>query len=540
MESFQTQDFKLKMPKEYECNTHSQCHCFTTTFPASNSTPASYPAVSSLISKQKLIQLPSGSDLPMMTPPDSMIQTPLLPHQKTGLAFLWNREIPNGQLARNRLATSPPGSTFNARHIITNKVVRSFELLLTNTPLGGLLADDMGLGKTIQAIALIGTSKEGLIATHCSTPTMIICPPRLITNWQSEISKHAQAGAQHAKIYHGPTCHSLSMADILEYDIIITSYNTITQEFKQTNTSTSFIFNINWHRTILDEAHYICSQYTATHCAINNLLSSRRICLTGTPIHNTIYDLLGIILFITQPKSSNQDTWSPFILSSLFKGCNDILHLALRHLSLHRTNTTHLKTVPTISHHYELLPLNLNMQQEYSKLYKEFLSSKSKGPGEYSRNINKLPQGQDTQDSSPTITQTILYVETCMMSTKIAHLLKNLLKNKQSKCGPTKLVVYTQWTQFLDLIGIALAHHSILGAIIDGTITARAEKEALENLFNNLDCEVLIASIAATGTGLNINCANIVYLMVRGPPKFYPDFRTLRSTYPGAQLEPSH
>ncbi|MBW0566352.1 hypothetical protein O181_106067, partial [Austropuccinia psidii MF-1] len=83
---------------------------------------------------------------------------------------------------------------------------------------------------------------------------MIIFPPCLITNWQSEISKHAQAGALHAKIYHGPTRHSLSEANILKYDIIITSYNTITQEFKQTNTSTSFIFQINWHCIILDEA----------------------------------------------------------------------------------------------------------------------------------------------------------------------------------------------------------------------------------------------------------------------------------------------
>ncbi|MBW0524036.1 hypothetical protein O181_063751 [Austropuccinia psidii MF-1] len=89
------------MPKEYDCNTHSQCQVFTPTFPASNSTPASYPAVLSLNSKQKLIQLPSGSDLPMMTLPHSIIKTPLLPHQKTGLAFLWDQEIPNGQSARN-------------------------------------------------------------------------------------------------------------------------------------------------------------------------------------------------------------------------------------------------------------------------------------------------------------------------------------------------------------------------------------------------------------------------------------------------------
>ncbi|MBW0557837.1 hypothetical protein O181_097552 [Austropuccinia psidii MF-1] len=122
-------------------------------------------------------------------------------------------------------------------------------------------------------------------------------------------------------------------------------------------------------------------------------------------------------------------------------------------------------------------------------------------------------EGRSTQDNSPRITQTIVDVETCMMSSKIAHLLQSLMKNKQTRCGPTKSVVYTQWTQFLDLIGIALSHHSILSAQIDGTITARAQEKALENFFNNPECEVLIASIATAGTGLNITCANMVYLM---------------------------
>ncbi|MBW0570971.1 hypothetical protein O181_110686 [Austropuccinia psidii MF-1] len=111
------------------------------------------------------------------------------------------------------------------------------------------------------------------------------------------------------------------------------------------------------------------------------------------------------------------------------------------------------------------------MQQEYSTLHKEFLSSKSKEPGEFFININKLQiccnhhimlntmahadledhEGRSTQDNSSTITQAYVDVETRMISSKIAHLLKGLLKNKQSKCGPTKLVVYRQWTQFLNL-----------------------------------------------------------------------------------------
>ncbi|MBW0499696.1 hypothetical protein O181_039411 [Austropuccinia psidii MF-1] len=80
IESFRKQDFKLKMAKEYYCDSHSQCQLFTPTPPSSKLTPTSCPAVFALSSKQKLIQLPSCSDLPIIT----------LPHQKTGIAFLWD------------------------------------------------------------------------------------------------------------------------------------------------------------------------------------------------------------------------------------------------------------------------------------------------------------------------------------------------------------------------------------------------------------------------------------------------------------------
>ncbi|MBW0490329.1 hypothetical protein O181_030044 [Austropuccinia psidii MF-1] len=132
-------------------------------------------------------------------------------------------------------------------------------------------------------------------------------------------------------------------------------------------------------------------------------------------------------------------------------------------LALHQNHTSQIP--PTIRHHYELLPLNPTMQQEYSTLYNEFLSSKSKGSVEFFRNINKLQiwfnhhiilntmadadlqdhKGTSTRDNSSKITQTIVYVETCIISSKIAQLLKRLLKNKKSKCGRIKSVVYTQF-----------------------------------------------------------------------------------------------
>ncbi|MBW0496899.1 hypothetical protein O181_036614 [Austropuccinia psidii MF-1] len=59
IESFRKQDFNLQMPNEYDFHSHSQCKLFTSATPTSISTTPLYPAVFSLSSKKKLIQLPS-------------------------------------------------------------------------------------------------------------------------------------------------------------------------------------------------------------------------------------------------------------------------------------------------------------------------------------------------------------------------------------------------------------------------------------------------------------------------------------------------
>ncbi|MBW0473645.1 hypothetical protein O181_013360 [Austropuccinia psidii MF-1] len=93
-------------------------------------------------------------------------------------------------------------------------------------------------------------------------------------------------------------------------------------------------------------------------------------------------------------------------------------------------------------------------------------------------------EGGITLDGSTPI-QTIVDVRTCIIGSKIKKTLKSFLKNKESKCGPSKLVVYSQWNQFLDFIGMVFSHNSILSAQIDGKIMARGQEKALEKFLNN-------------------------------------------------------
>ncbi|MBW0551422.1 hypothetical protein O181_091137 [Austropuccinia psidii MF-1] len=52
IESFEKKNFKLQIPKEYECHSHSQCESFTPTTPTSISTPPFYQPVFSLSSRK--------------------------------------------------------------------------------------------------------------------------------------------------------------------------------------------------------------------------------------------------------------------------------------------------------------------------------------------------------------------------------------------------------------------------------------------------------------------------------------------------------
>ncbi|MBW0473528.1 hypothetical protein O181_013243 [Austropuccinia psidii MF-1] len=91
IESIRKQEYNLKIPKEYDFNSHSECQLFTPASPTSNLTQPLYPAVFSMSSKKKLIQLPSGSDL-------TIVKSLLLPDEKIGLAFLWIKKSQMGNL----------------------------------------------------------------------------------------------------------------------------------------------------------------------------------------------------------------------------------------------------------------------------------------------------------------------------------------------------------------------------------------------------------------------------------------------------------
>ncbi|QTD53296.1 DEAD/DEAH box helicase [Sulfidibacter corallicola] len=171
--------------------------------------------------------------------------------------------------------------------------VRGLSWLIFNDHLGfgACLADDMGLGKTIQLLSLILKEREEGSVRLNSTPTLLVCPMSVVTNWYREAAKFTPS--LRVLIHHGANRHgSETFFKVYNaYDLIITTYHLV-------NRDSEMFGEIKWHRIALDEAQNIKNPSAQQTQAILKTDSDRRIALTGTPVENKLSELWSIMEFL--------------------------------------------------------------------------------------------------------------------------------------------------------------------------------------------------------------------------------------------------
>uniref|UniRef100_A0A0R3RW97 Transcription termination factor 2 n=1 Tax=Elaeophora elaphi TaxID=1147741 RepID=A0A0R3RW97_9BILA len=264
----------------------------------------------------------------MKTDTPASLLTELMPHQKEGLTWLLWRE-----------KQSVPG---------------------------GILADDMGLGKTLSMISLIVNVKErckrGEVMEELnkrvtkgsrlipSRTTLIVAPASLIFQWEAEFQKHVKSGFLSRYIFHGPKQkREISAESLARYDVVVTTYGIVSTELSEKFTavgidkirsssdasssdeerndkgkvkrkvskkSGSVLTKIAWERIILDEAHQIKNRTSLISKACCKIPAAARWCLTGTPIHNNLWDLYSLIRFLRVVPFNEEAVWKEYILST--------------------------------------------------------------------------------------------------------------------------------------------------------------------------------------------------------------------------------
>ncbi|KAK5136814.1 hypothetical protein LTR08_002110 [Meristemomyces frigidus] len=241
----------------------------------------------------------------------------LLPHQVEGVAWMIEKEI--GQSKKKGVL-----------------------------PNGGILADDMGLGKTVQSVALLLTNprptadakpefpKQKLPGKEVGKGTLVVAPLALIKQWEDEIkTKVSRAHALRVLVHHGPS-RTKSPAELKRYDVVITTYQTLTSEHAGSNMTISGgarigCFGVDWYRVMLDEAHSIKNRNAKSTQACYALNSWYRWCLTGTPMQNNLDELQSLIKFLRIKPYSELPNWKAQITQPMKAGRGG---LAMRRLQV--------------------------------------------------------------------------------------------------------------------------------------------------------------------------------------------------------------
>lgn len=373
--------------------------------------------------------------------------------------------------------------------------------------LGAILADEMGLGKTLETIAFLSLVKT-------NKPILVVTPKSLIYNWESEFHKFDQE--QIVKVIDGPSSFRdqfIAMMKTAKKTVFIMSYDSLRSDIdKLEGASFSFV--------ILDEAQVINNVKAKKSQATKRLKADYRFVLTGTPIQNRLLDLWSIFDFLHPGYLENYGTFKAKYgdLSKSDPSLEIELKKKVAPFYLKRFKKDVLKDLPQ----KDVLEMLINMGDEQRKTYEANLSlarSFLKGTKEYhSRKEDPSEKGNKilllsalTKLREICVDPSVLDEdENAMKSAKIETLVSSCLDLIHDG---HKILIFSTFVKVLNHVKEAFEKEHLASYLICGD-TSATERIDLANSFNTKDdVKIMLVSLKAGGTGLNLVGADVVFLL---------------------------
>ena len=364
---------------------------------------------------------------------------------------------------------------------------------------GCCMADDMGLGKTIQVISLILKLKE---ENKLKQPVLVVCPTTLMGNWMKEL----QMFAPDLKV---TTYHGLDRKLDANYDVILTTYAIMRIDVEEMKNQT-------WGMIVVDEAQNIKNPDTAQTLAIKSLKSDIKIAMTGTPVENRLTELWSIFDFINKGYLGSlkefQKSYAIPIERFKEKTRASKLKLSVSPFVLRRLKTD--KNV--ISDLPEKMVLNdycyLAKSQAilYEKTLNEMMEKISGFTGVNRRgNIFKLITALKQICNHPYqfLKSGGTSKELSGKAEKCVDLVQNIIDNGE------KTLIFTQYKEMGDILTQIITDEcKTEPSFFHGSLTVPQREALIEDFQNNPERKVMILSLKAGGTGLNLTSAtNVIH-----------------------------
>jgi SNF2 family DNA or RNA helicase len=195
---------------------------------------------------------------------------------------------------------------------------------------GGFIMDEMGLGKTILMI--------GTLYTNPLPNTLIVLPPVLIDQWDAQM--YLTAGIK-PLIYHGKNKKTITIEQLSQSPVVITSYGAITLSKKQRDDHlTTLLHKVQWSRIIFDEAHHLRNSNTSTCYSAKLLNSNVRWLVSGTPVQNSKSDFYTLCSALKLPASyyTEKDNLKHIAKYFILKRTKQQVGIHISDITLHTNN----------------------------------------------------------------------------------------------------------------------------------------------------------------------------------------------------------
>ncbi len=364
--------------------------------------------------------------------------------------------------------------------------------------LGGILADDMGLGKTLQTIAFIT-----YIWQKYKRNAIIIAPTSLIYNWASEFERFAPHLSV-AIIDGNRQQRNELLQNNKDKACLITSYSLLRRDIDA-------VQPLHFGCCFIDEAQNIKNPDTLNARSVKQIQADRYFALTGTPIENTLTELWSIFDFILPGYLHSQSQFQNYFEWPITRDQNEDRMTSLRHMIspflLRRMKTDVLQELPQKIETRSIC----DMTDEQRSLYQDFLD-RSRRDLSQELKVSGFARSQIYILALLTRLRQIcchpgLFIRDYDGGSGKLSMLDELLAD--SFAGGHRVLLFSQFTQMLDIIRTRLEAQNETPLYIDGQIPAE-ERLRLVDRFNGGEGRIFLISLRAGGTGLNLTGADTV------------------------------
>ncbi|MBZ0231909.1 MAG: DEAD/DEAH box helicase, partial [Deltaproteobacteria bacterium] len=349
--------------------------------------------------------------------------------------------------------------------------------------MGCVLADDMGLGKTLQALCAVRGR------------TLVVCPTSVAPNWLAETRRFRPDLA--VSLYHGPRRALDARADVT-----VTTYPILRNDVDR-------LAEIAWDVVILDEAQAIKNPDSQLARAAYRLRGGWRVSLSGTPVENRLDELWSQLHF-TNPglmggRVDFATRWAEPIEAG-DRGAAERLRTRIRPFVLRRLKKEVAPELPPRTESVLWVELDEAERNAYDAIraatQAEVVSLLEKG-GSIMAALEALLRLRQAACH-----RGLLPGQDADSSTKVDTLIESLA---EAAAEGHKALVFSQWTSLLDRVEPALAAEKLAFTRLDGSTRDRAGVVA--EFQDPGGPPVMLVSLKAGGTGLNLTAADHVFLL---------------------------